>query len=65
MDKELNWNIYRVAYSYEHEGWCVYTMINGGSILHYHSGPFANEGAAKEQMRALNNEQGTPTQEQR
>lgn len=52
------WNIYRVAYSHDRDGWCIFTMINGGSVLHYHSGPYTSEVTAKEKMKVLNEDQG-------
>ena len=53
------WKFYRIAYSHEREGWCVYIQTESELILH--DGCWKTQNEAMDEMIRLNNEQGVPT----
>lgn len=59
-DTETNFKFYRVAYSHDRTGWCVFQQANGGNLnqLLYVDGPWDTEQEATIIMRELNKEQG-------
>ena len=55
--EDMDLRIYRVAYSHDRDGWCVWEETKDHRLI-YNCGPFGNERAAREMMRDMNVAQG-------
>lgn len=61
---DLNLRVYRVVFSFERNGWCVFEQIASGhqtNRLVFNTGPFNSEREALDMMDDMNEAQGIKT----
>lgn len=56
-EERTNFRFYRVAYSHDRTGWCVWEQTQDNR-LSFNTGPFDTEDEASDMMRAMNEAQG-------
>lgn len=56
-DEVTGFRFYRVAYSHDRDGWCVWEQTSDNRLI-FNCGPFESERDAQNMMRSMNEAQG-------